>query len=148
MYVPDTKENKLRVKLNDSKLLCENGTSCHLSWATAGYGMIRKNSSSLWSRDTLDVFLQLDQLFGKNYKFLTSPFAMFAQFDGQSNILFHDDTIKLRSVPTVKNTDKMKKPYDSVLEYVDKCSFSSHLMPSFNLIFSSIIAIKFLIFFL
>lgn len=135
----------MHVTINDTKILCGSQTSCHLSWATAGYGMIKNNRSSLWTKDTLDVFLQLDQLFGKSYKFLTSPFSMFSQFDGQSDVLFQDRTVKLRDLPTVKNTDKMKEPYDAILQNINECSSSIiHNIPSLNLIFS-IVTLKLLL---
>lgn len=132
----DTLENKLHITINDTKLLCENRKSCHLSWAPAGYGMIRKNRSTLWTKDTLDVFLQLDQLFGKSYKFITSPFSIFSSFDGQPNVLFQDRTVKFRDAPTVKNNDKMKEPYDIILQSINQCSSSIVHIPSLNLSFS------------
>lgn len=62
------------------KVLClEKNQPCHLSWAPLGQAMVRASSSDMWMKDTLDVFLQLDGLFGKNYKDLSNAFTMFGR---------------------------------------------------------------------
>lgn len=48
------------------------------------------------------------------------------RYDGVSNVLFHDYTQKLRGVPTVKNTDNMILPFDSVLAKERICYPSSN----------------------
>ncbi|CAG9765049.1 unnamed protein product [Ceutorhynchus assimilis] len=104
------------------KIICQDkNLPCHLSWAPLGQAMIRSSSSNMWIKDTLDVFLQLDGLFGKSYKDLTNAFTMFGRYDSVSDVLFHDGTEKLRDVPTVKNTDIMDLPYNSILERTRFC---------------------------
>ncbi|KAK5650025.1 hypothetical protein RI129_001054 [Pyrocoelia pectoralis] len=122
-FFKDIKEKgDLRIDAKDYKILCDNSDeSCHLSWAPPGQAMIRLNSSSLWIKDTLDVFLQMDNLFGKNFKSLTTPFTLFGLFDGKPNVLFHDITNKLRDIPKLKNTDTMKKEYDDMLDKFGEC---------------------------
>lgn len=95
---------------------------CYLSWAPLGHAMIRANSSELWKKDTLDVFLQMDTLFGKSFKSLTTPFTMFGLFDGKANVLFNDDTVKLRELPTAKNSDKMGREYEKMWKGMEECT--------------------------
>lgn len=128
-------ENRAKYKIKDFKSICT-GTAptCQLSWAPAGYGMVRANQSDMWLKDTLNMFLQLDNLFGRSYTSLTPAFTLFNPFDKQSNVLFHDYTVKLREHPTVKNTDKMDKEYESVLSSIKTCSSSCCIYPVLPLI--------------
>lgn len=145
LFVSDTTENPNKYTLKDLKLLCTSKTSsCHLSWAPAGYGMVLANRSELWNKDTLDVFLRLDNLFGRSYPDLTPPFSLYGKFDGQSNLLFHDKTVKLRQFPTVKNTDKMDKDYNSIIESIKLCSSLAYINTiSYTLMIScSLVSIK------
>ncbi|KAJ8938556.1 hypothetical protein NQ314_011445 [Rhamnusium bicolor] len=115
-FVSDKSEDNpgSKLKIEDFRIVCENKSKpCHLSWSPVGQAMVRTNSTDLWLKDTLDVFLQLDNLFGKNYKTLTTPFTMFGKYDGKSNILFHDVTVRLRSVPTTKDFDIMPYRYEN-----------------------------------
>lgn len=91
--------------------------------------MIRSSNSELWIKDAFDVFLQMDSLFGKNYTTITTPFTMYGKFDGVSNVLFHDKTIRLRNVPYAKNTDRMINPYNVILDNIEICNLSSKLKP-------------------
>ncbi|XP_048517219.1 transferrin [Dendroctonus ponderosae] len=113
----------------DFKILCEesneNNQPCHLSWAPLGQAMIRSSSSDMWKKDTLNVFIQLDGLFGKKYKDLTNQFSMFGRYDGAADVLFHDETEKLRNIPIMKNTDEMKLPYDKILTDINVCYSSA-----------------------
>lgn len=116
----DNPGNKL--KKEDFQIACKDKSkSCHLSWATVGQAMIRANSTDLWIKDTLDVFLQLDNLFGKNFQTLTTPFTMFGKYDGRSNILFHDVTVRLLSVPNTNNFDNMPYYYENITNSDDTC---------------------------
>lgn len=118
---------RFRVTIDNFNVICQDKNKpCHLSWAPLGQGMVRANSSDMWLKDTLNVFMQLDGLFGKNYKDVTSSFTMFGRYDGVSDVLFHDATAKLREVPTVKNTDQMDLPYDSILSKQQICLSSSN----------------------
>ncbi|XP_031358132.1 transferrin-like, partial [Photinus pyralis] len=76
-FFQDIKEKRdAFIDARDYTILCENNDEpCHLSWAPPGQAMIRMNSSTLWIKDTLDVFLQMDNLFGKNFKSVTTPFT-------------------------------------------------------------------------
>ncbi|KAK4882805.1 hypothetical protein RN001_006124 [Aquatica leii] len=133
-YFKDLKQKgDLQIDAKDYKILCENNTDCHLSWSPPGQAMIRSNQSSLWIKDTLDVFLQMDVLFGKNFKSLTTPFTLFGLFDGKPDVLFHDATGKLRDVPKYKSTDTMGKEYDSILENYGECVTSSSAIPTLSI---------------
>ncbi|KAJ8961422.1 hypothetical protein NQ318_014669 [Aromia moschata] len=125
-YVSDERADNPGKELttDDFPVVCKT-KPCHLSWAPAGQGMVRVNSTDLWLKDTLDVFLRLDNLFGKYYQSLTTPFTMFGKYDGKSDLLFNDATIKLRNVPTAKNTDTMKYSYDNFLNTDKHCVVSS-----------------------
>uniref|UniRef100_A0A6P7F5N0 Transferrin n=1 Tax=Diabrotica virgifera virgifera TaxID=50390 RepID=A0A6P7F5N0_DIAVI len=104
---------------------CINKTSaCHLSWAPVGQAMVRGNATELWKKDTLDVFLQLDELFGKNYKSTTNAFTMFGRYDDEHDLLFHDVTEKLRTVPTLKENDPMPFVYETSLNSDRQCLMS------------------------
>ncbi|XP_050305304.1 transferrin [Anthonomus grandis grandis] len=111
------------------KIAClkKNG-SCHLSWAPLGQAMVRSSSSDMWVKDTYNVFLQLDALFGKDFKDPTSPFNLFGRYDGVPNVLFHDYTEKLRNIPTVKNTDLMDLPYANILAEEKICISESAIL--------------------
>ncbi|XP_017783463.1 PREDICTED: transferrin [Nicrophorus vespilloides] len=120
-YFKDPKEIS-NAKRESFKVLCENEKDdCYLSWAPIGHAMVSKNLSDMAKNDALDVFLQLDNLFGRNYKSVTAPFSLYGSFDGQNNVLFHDATQKLRNVPVYKNTDMMKKEYNSILSSLKEC---------------------------
>lgn len=98
---------------------------CHLSWSPVGQAMTSANKTDLWVKDTLDVFQQLDNLFGKNYKSFTLPFTMFGIFDGKSNVLFHDSTVRIRNVPTSRNMDQMPIYYNNILDEIKTCHIKS-----------------------
>ncbi|KAJ8982997.1 hypothetical protein NQ317_014292, partial [Molorchus minor] len=121
-YVSDESEDNpgSTLRMEDFHVVCEK-EPCHLSWAPLGQAMIRVNSTDLWIKDTLDVFLQLDNLFGKNYQSLTTPFTLFGKYDGKSDLLFNDATVRLRDVPTSKDTDTMVYPYDNFVITDQKC---------------------------
>ncbi|XP_076253125.1 transferrin 3 isoform X1 [Rhynchophorus ferrugineus] len=127
-----------REKLDNFNVICKGqNSSCHLSWAPVSQGMVRRNSTDMWLKDTFNVFMQLDGLFGKYYKDITSSFTMFGRYDGVSDVLFHDVTAKLREVPTIKNTDQMDLPYNQILEKEVICySSSAHNVISFSFIIS------------
>lgn len=128
--VLDPEMNIRKLNVSDFKILRpEKAKSLHLSWASSGLAMIRSSSSDLWVKDAFNVFLQMDALFGRNYTSVTSPFTMYGKFDGVSNVLFHDKTVKLRNVPYVKNTDRMNNPYNVILENIEICNTSSKLKP-------------------
>ncbi|CAH1175627.1 unnamed protein product [Phaedon cochleariae] len=127
-FVADESEGNpgSRLSINDFEILCEgNSKSCHLSWATVGQAMVRGNSSDLWMKDTLDVFLQLDQLFGRNYQSLTTPFTMYGRYNGKPDLLFHDETQNLRDVPFFKNTDQMPRFFNNTFDIDQRCKKSS-----------------------
>lgn len=122
--------NTNQLNISDFRLLRpEKSKALHLSWAALGQAMVRGSSSDLWIKDAFDVFLQMDSLFGRNYTSVTTPFTMYGKFDGVSNVLFHDNTVKLRNVPYVKNTDRMNNPYNVILDNIEICNSSSKLMP-------------------
>ncbi|XP_023309775.1 transferrin [Anoplophora glabripennis] len=148
-FVSSENENSAnsKLKIEDFKILCESKTKpCHLSWAPLGQGMIRNNSTDLWKKDTLDVFLRLDNLFGKSYQSLTTPFTMFGKYDGKSDLLFHDATIRLRSVATSKDFDTMVYPYKDFLNVDTMCINSNASRISFNgyvLLFIAAVSVRF-----
>lgn len=121
-----------RVTMNDFEIICLNPhtESCHLSWASVGRAMIRKNVTDLWMKDTTDVFMFLNDLFGKTFRSQTRPFTLFGPFDGTGDLLFHDVTMNFRNVPTVKDTDSMLYSYELYLKTDSMClaSNSSILM--------------------
>lgn len=120
-------ENKfIKTDTSTFRVMCDTKLDgCYMSWATVGYGMVRANSTKLWLKDTLDVFLRLDSLFGKNYKSLTTPLQLFGSFNDQTNVLFHDKTVRLREVPYAKNLEQMPRTYEEVLYSEIKCQVSS-----------------------
>ncbi|XP_018328245.1 transferrin [Agrilus planipennis] len=146
-FFSDVKESKNnKVQKSDFQVLCdesEYGKSqmsyyyeqhedwCHMSWATVGQAMVRNNSSDIWIKDTLDAFLQMDNLFGKNYRSFTNTMTMFGLFDGISDVLFHDTTSSLQQGPVSKNTDTMPRSYSDLLikKYINsnnlRCQYSS-----------------------
>lgn len=132
-------ENKIiKTDMNTYKVMCDTKLEgCYMSWATTGYGMVRANSTKLWLKDTLDVFLHLDSLFGRNYKSLTTPLKLFGKFNGQTNVLFHDKTVRLRELPYARNSEEMPRTYEEVLYSEIKCQVSSaaiHFLAHFVLL--------------
>jgi hypothetical protein len=126
-FVNSPIENKFgRITPELFSVMCEKKSEgCHLTWAPVGQAMVRANSTTLWTQDTLDVFLQLDSLFGRSYKSLTTPLQMFGPYNGKSDILFHDNTVRLRNVPTVRNLDNMQRLYQDFLVDNKTCVPSS-----------------------
>lgn len=126
IYVSEERESfRNRYKLQDFKVVCANSRNCHFSWAPLSYGMVRGNSTDLWLNDTLNIFLQLDELFGKSSKEITSPFTLFGLFDGKPNVLFHDATSRLRNVPNARDSKKMSLPYEDLTEKLENCPAST-----------------------
>lgn len=126
--VLDPTSNYRNLNLSDFRILRPEKTKPnHLSWSPPGLAMIRDTSSDLWIKDAFDVFLQMDSLFGRNYTTVTTPFTMYGKFDGVSNVLFHDKTIKLRNVPYIKNTDTMNNPYNVILDNIEICNTAPKL---------------------
>ncbi|XP_063912474.1 transferrin [Zophobas morio] len=117
------------IQVSTFNVMCEQKSEgCHLSWAPAGQAMIRANTTDLWFQDTLDVFLQIDNLFGRNHKSFTTPLQLFGPYNGKSNILFHDSTIRLRSVPRSRNFDTMQRLYqEDILPTSDECVSSASI---------------------
>lgn len=111
--------------MQDFRVICADiKENCHFSWAPLNYGMVRGNSTDFWLNDTLNIFLQLDHLFGKSSKELTNPFTLYGIYDGKSNILFHDSTIRLRNVPYEKDINKMPLFYDDLMTDRLQCQLS------------------------
>ncbi|XP_065170841.1 transferrin [Atheta coriaria] len=135
-FFKDPREMSYNINRNNFRVFCHK-EPCHLSWAPPGQLMTLKNKTALWIKDATDVFLQLDNLFGKNYKSITLPFTMFDIFDGKSNVLFHDATMRLRTVANAKNSDKMIREYDNVLDATMHCSKSTKILN-----FKSILALS------
>ncbi|XP_068910367.1 transferrin [Tenebrio molitor] len=126
-FVNSPIENKFgRITPELFSVMCEKKSEgCHLTWSPVGQAMVRSNSTTLWTEDTLDVFLQLDSLFGRSYKSLTTPLQMFGPYNGKSDILFHDNTARLRNVPMVRNLDNMQRLYQDFLVDNKTCVPSS-----------------------
>ncbi|CAH1959218.1 unnamed protein product [Acanthoscelides obtectus] len=147
-FVADEREDNPGHRLtNDSFkiLFCNETTShCHLSWSPIGQAMIQSNRSDLWISDTLDVFLQLNDLFGTDYPSLTNQFTLFGRFDGKSNVLFHDATLKLREVPIERNTNFLPNFYGKMMNSDKKCTPSSASKIAVN---GLVIVLAFLIFY-
>lgn len=125
-YISNKREDNpgSQLTIKDFEIICLTPLStktCHLSWATIGRAMVRRNISDLWSNDTLDVFMFLNDLFGKSYKSVTIPFTMFGKYDSTSDLLFHDATVNLRNVPTVKDTHTMPYSYELYLKTDSMC---------------------------
>ncbi|KAF5276054.1 hypothetical protein FQA39_LY00850 [Lamprigera yunnana] len=133
LFLDLRQKGDIQIDGKDYKILCENSTDCHLSWAPPGQAMIRSNASKLWIKDTLDVFLQMDVLFGKNFKSLTTPFTLFGLFDGKPDVLFHDAASKLRDVPIYKATDTLTKEYNAILDKRFGCITSSSTVPTISI---------------
>lgn len=95
--------------------------------------MIRANTTNLWLQDSLDVFLKLDELFGKNHKTVTNSFTMFGRYENIADVLFHDETQKFRTVPVAKDTESMKNVYDTSDNVDDKCVHTSGSDTNFSL---------------
>lgn len=152
-YFTDPTEMIGNTTLDEYRILClnekENNTDCYLSWAPVGQAMISKTKLQMWKEDSLDVFLQLDNLFGKNHKSITTPFSMFGLFDSTSNVLFHDATAKLKKVPYYKSSDLMRKykEYNYILNTTINCIEERHsakdlLRPCAALLISIMLVLK------
>lgn len=135
LFLDDQEEKPgSRLTIADFRILCKNSSSaCHLSWAPIGQAMIRANTTNLWLQDSLDVFLKLDELFGKNHKTVTNSFTMFGRYENIADVLFHDETQKFRTVPVAKDTESMKNLYDTSDNVDDKCVHTSGSDTNFSL---------------
>ncbi|GLV38042.1 Transferrin 3 [Carabus blaptoides fortunei] len=94
---------------------------CELSWTTVGEIMIRSAASEMTYQETYDSFMQIDELFGKAYKTITRPFSMYGPFDGSHDVLFDDQTVKLRDKQYIQHMEKDIPSYDSVMSDVSTC---------------------------
>lgn len=47
---------------------------------------------------------------------------MYGKFDGVSDLLFHDATLRLRNVPSARDTDTMPFTYEKFVDHDDTCS--------------------------
>lgn len=94
---------------------------CELSWTTLGEIMIRSSASEMSYQETFDAFMQIDELFGKDYKTITRPFSMYGPFDGSHDVLFDDQTVKLRDKLYMQRVEKDIPSYDKVMNDVSTC---------------------------
>lgn len=128
-YISDKTEGNpgQTLSIDNFEIICltPHTKTCYLSWASVGRLMVNRNVPDLWMKDTTDVFMFLNDLFGKIYKSQTVPFTLFGKYDGDSNLLFHDATLNLRNVPTVKDTDTMAYSYETFLKTDSMCVESS-----------------------
>ncbi|CAG9863748.1 unnamed protein product [Phyllotreta striolata] len=112
-----------RLTMDNFTIICEKGSSppCSLGWTTRAQVMIRANTADLWLRDTTDVFFQIDELFGKDFKTPTSPLMLFGLYDDKSDVLFDDSTRRLRTVPVSKDTESLGNFFNASSELRDEC---------------------------
>nr|XP_022905830.1 transferrin [Onthophagus taurus] len=109
-----------KLTMSDLKIICDT-KPCHLTWSPVGQAMVYNNLTSWRQKDILDVFLELDLLFGKNFKEATRVFTMYGPFNGVKDVLFHDDTKELRKVPVSKNYDAMPRRFDEIVKKIKSC---------------------------
>lgn len=135
-FLADEKKNTAAMNITAFKTFCGDTASrdCLLSWAPAGYGMVRGNSSELRLKDFMDVFFALDENFGKHYKTFTSPFTLFGPFNGVGNLLFHDATMKIRTKPSLRNIETSAGEYHEIVGAIDCKSSGNNLWFSYVLI--------------
>lgn len=105
------------------RILCEQ-EPCHLSWSPASHAMVSKNTTTWRDTDILDVFLEIDNLFGTKFKEATRMFTMYGEFDGRHNVLFNDNTIRLQKTPKLRNFDDMPREYEELLGQIKPCQES------------------------
>ncbi|KAK9721705.1 Transferrin [Popillia japonica] len=105
------------------RILCEQ-EPCHLSWSPASHAMVSKNTTTWRDTDILDVFLEIDNLFGTKFKEATRMFTMYGEFDGKHNVLFNDNTIRLQKTPKLRNFDDMPREYEELLGQIKPCQES------------------------
>lgn len=120
--------------------LCDNEYKpCELSWSTISQAMVRSDFSDMAYQESFDLFMQLDNLFGKYYKSLTRTFSLYGPFDGVHDVLFHDDTNRLTGKSYMKKLERDIPDYDTILNDVKTCVVSSGsiMLPSmFLFVFS------------
>lgn len=127
-----------------TRMICEDEFKpCELSWATISQAMIRSDTSEMNVQETFDIFMQLDSLFGNYYKSLTRSFSLYGPFDGIHDVLFHDETDRLRGNVYMKRVEHDVPNYDIILKDVSKCLVSSGTLvfPSIAIIILSIFTI-------
>lgn len=84
----------------------ENQKYCFLSWSNIGHILASTNLTSMRRQEIINVFTNLDQLFGTFHK---PMFSMYGRYSHQLNILFHNNT-------KILATDNMLQthPYDKI----------------------------------
>ncbi|XP_026318492.1 transferrin-like [Hyposmocoma kahamanoa] len=116
----------------------ENKDYCFVSWSNIGHIFASNNISSMKRQEIINVFTQLDQLFGKHHVH-KQMFSMYGPFNFKLDVLFHNITKSI-------NTDEMfrTRPYSQIplnfesnLNSSDVCvfsdfyrSFGAKIMPS------------------
>ncbi|XP_014221895.2 transferrin-like [Trichogramma pretiosum] len=79
------------------RTLCENEDRldegpCFLAETTLGSVLGRKNITQVRREEIYQLFLQLDRFFGRTHDRETAMFMMYNTFDGQSDVIFPDQT--------------------------------------------------------
>ncbi|GJQ77040.1 hypothetical protein Trydic_g23613 [Trypoxylus dichotomus] len=128
-YILDKSNSKF-----DFRVLCEH-EPCYQSWSPPAQAMVSHNTTSWRDKDVLDVFFEIDNLFGTKFKGATRMFAMYGEFDGKHNVLFNDNTVRLQKTPRLRNYDKMPREYEELLTKIKPCieveySSSTQFVPS------------------
>lgn len=116
-----------------------------MSWSPAAQAFVSKNTTIWRNKDILDVFLEIDNLFGRKFKDPTRMFTMYGEFDGKHNILFNDKTVKLEKTPKLRNYDNMPREYEELLKKAKPCneakqSSSIQFVPSRYMIYIAILS--------
>lgn len=136
-----------KLQSDKTRILCQDELRpCELSWSTVGEIMVRPTFSEMAFQETFDAYMHVDEIFGNDYKSLTRPFSMYGPFDDVHDVLFHDDTTKLRDKQYLSRVEKSIPSYDEVLKDVSVCMTGAASLLHVSSMWFSIISVSVLIF--
>lgn len=112
------------LKSNNFRALCldDQTEECYLSWATPGQVLIRSNTTDVKKTEISIALMELGNLFGKSQKAPTAEFQMFAPFDNENNVLFHDVTHHFEEYASLQEDKAMTHNYERMIEAPSQCS--------------------------
>ena len=133
MKLGSQKEIWLRnLKINENlRKICAFGIneSCSLSWSYPGLAMVSDKTAEQKIYEILNIFFELDQLFGRNFTEIIPTFQMFNVYHGKKDVLFHSSTLKFVTGDTFNETYHYEHRLDNFLQS------SSHYLYDLNQIY-------------
>ncbi|XP_012287657.1 transferrin isoform X2 [Orussus abietinus] len=126
--------NTVGLNSSDFRTLCldesmDDGEPCFLACTAFNTVMVHENISETQREELYFMFLEIDLLFGRNYKGQTPAFSLYGKYEEKSNILFSEKTQRLqKDISHMHRAKRYSEIVDDLLRDVP-CSTASLVHP-------------------